>query len=293
MNRHRIKMSRKLVKITLLSLGLIHFSNSMSAQDRLSYGFKAGLNSSKFGGPSLAEEKFESNIGFHLGVIFRYSITDLFGVKGEFMYSQKGGDYTYEGASPFYLQPLNASPTLLQGERRMSVKVSNAYLDFPVLFYGRFGPLEINGGINFGLLVSATGGGQLTYDSDNPPIDPFMLNLDHRYFADEARQASPIGSTMLRLENEDIAIARQIGAYYEYEEKRSNLFKRTDFGLNAGLSFFLNEGLYLGFRVNYGLTDVTNEEADITYKTFDGFSPALQNDNDNQISYQFSVGFSF
>ena len=192
------------------------------------------------------------------------------------MYSQKGGDYFYKGASPFYLQRDDLTSVLLQGTRDMNVSISNDYLDFPFMLYGRFGAIEFSGGLNVGILVGSTGGGQITYTSQTPAIDPFTINLDHRYFGDNARQANPFSSITVALDGEDVTIAKQVGAYYEYEEKAGSLFNRIDVGLNAGLSFYLNEGLYLGFRANYGITDLTDEAADITYKTFDGISPALQ-----------------
>ena len=276
----------------LLVVTSTSFVTTLHAQNRLSYGFKAGLNSSKFSGDLGEEESFASNIGFHLGIIFKYSFTDLFGFRGEFMYSQKGGDYKYNGPSSFLLQRTTNS-ILLNGTRDMSVNISNDYLDFPLMVYGRLGPMELSAGVNVGILVGSTGGGQLVFDSDDPPVESFTLNLDHRYFADEARQASPFTSINVLVEGEEVTIAKQSGAYFEYAEKQGNLFNRFDFGLNAGVSFFLNQGLYLGVRANYGLTDVTNPDADVTWRTFDGEAPQLQNDSDRQISYQFSLGFSF
>ncbi len=276
-------------------IGMIFTCAELMAQDRLSYGFKAGLSSSTFSGPLSAEENFKGNIGFHLGIIFRYAFTDRFGIKGEFMYSQKGGDYFYDGPSSFLLQrdPSANNSVLLSGTRDMNVNVSNDYLDFPFTLYARFGAIEFSGGLNVGFLAGSTGGGQMTFSSQIPAIDPFTQNLDHRYFGDDAREATPISSITVELAGEPVTIAKQSGAYYEYAEKRGSLYNRLDFGLNAGVSFYLNQGLYLGFRYNHGLTDVTSPDADVTWKTFDGDSPAYQNDKDLQISYQFSLGFSF
>ena len=281
------------LRIAILLWLSLSLTTLTKAQARLSYGFKAGLNSSTLDGPLLDEENYESSIGFHLGIIFRYAFTDLFGAKGEFMYSQKGGKYSYDGTGPFYLQRAATNSIILTGNRQMNINISNDYLDFPILLYGRFGNFEINGGFNLGILVSSAGGGQLTYDSTDPDIDPITFNLDHRYFGDEAREAIPLSSQTIRFGSEDVVLAKTVGGYYEYESKGGNLYNRFDFGLNAGLSLFLNEGLYLGFRANFGISDVTNKDADITYKTFDGNSPALQNDADKQTSYQFSLGFSF
>lgn len=211
------------------------------------------------------------------------------------MYSQKGGDYTYNGPSSFLLQrdPSGNNSVLLSGTRNMNVNVSNDYLDFPFTLYARLGSIEFSGGVNVGFLAGSSGGGQLTFTGENPVVDPFTVNLDHRYFGDVARGANPFSSIMVELAGEPVTIAKQTGAYYEYAEKRGSLYNRLDVGLNAGVSFYLNQGLYLGFRYNYGLTDVTNGDADVNWSTFDGNSPSYQNDKDRQISMQFSLGFSF
>ncbi|MEL6276676.1 MAG: outer membrane beta-barrel protein, partial [Bacteroidota bacterium] len=57
-------------------------------------GFKAGLNFNTFDGPlednGAGTEVFNSTTGFHIGATFAYGFTDLFGLKADLMYSQKG-----------------------------------------------------------------------------------------------------------------------------------------------------------------------------------------------------------
>ena len=265
--------------------------SSSWGQSQLSYGFKAGLNSSKING-TVENGRYESTSGFHLGVIFSYAITDLFGVKAEFMYSQKGGDFFYEGPSFFHLQD-ESTNILAKGTRIMNVSISNDYLDFPFLLYGRFGPLELQGGINVGLLAGSTGVGQLRFTGSEPIFDEFILNLDHQYYSDKAGEANMENEEIVRIGASQVTLPKEIGAYYEYDEKEGSLFHFLDVGVNVGALFYLNDGLYLGGRANFGLLDVKRETAEITYATFDGNVPASGDVADKQVSYQISLGFSF
>ena len=272
---------------------LVCFQLSVQAQSGLSYGFKAGLSSNTLRGPLDEGERFVGNVGFHLGIIVKYPITDIFGIKGEFVYSQKGTKYFYNGPSQFYVQQAS-NPFIMQGTRDLNLNVANDYLDFPIMAYATIGRFEFSAGVNLGLLVGSTGGGQLKITGTDPVSEPFTLNLDHRYYGDKAREALPISNTIVvDVSGQQIVLPTLLGAYYEYETKDASLYKFLDVGVNGGFSIFLNEGLYLGFRVNFGLTDVTHGDADISFRSFEGNAPILQNDKDKQTSYQFSLGFSF
>ncbi|NND30939.1 MAG: PorT family protein [Saprospiraceae bacterium] len=264
----------------------------VEGQGRLSYGFKAGLNSSTFSGPLEEEESYGGSTGFHIGIIFKYPLTDLFGLKGEFVYNQRGGEYTYNGPSFFFVQR-ETNPILVSGTRNMNINVSNNYLDFPLLAYGRFGRFELSTGINISLLVGSFGGGQLKFTGVNPQISEFTFNLDQHYISDKAGEATPIGGIDIKIANETIRLPSQIGGYYEFPEIDGNKYNFLDLSWLAGVSFYINEGLYLGLRGNFGLVDATKKSLDVTYKTFSNNVPMLQNDVDKQITYQLSLGFSF
>jgi hypothetical protein len=257
----------------------------------LSYGFKAGLNTSAFDGP-LENERKQNQVGFHIGVIFKYELTDLFGLRGEFMYSQKGSEYFYDGPSFFYLEE-EGNSDLVRGTRNLNLSISNDYLDFPIMVYGKFGRIELNGGFNVGLLVGSSGTGQLRFTGDDPPVDEFSFNLDYRYYRDEPGEGDRFEEESIRVGPDNYLLPKQLGAYYEYDEKDGSRFNFIDVGLVAGISFYLNEGLYLGARGNWGLVDVTNGDMEPDYSSFQGNVPARRNDTDKQISYQFSLGFSF
>ncbi|MCB0615727.1 MAG: PorT family protein, partial [Phaeodactylibacter sp.] len=61
-----------------------------------------------------------------------------------------------------------------------------------------------------------------------------------------------------------------------------------------GLAFYLNQGLYVGLRVNYGLSDLTRTERDVSRKELDDSNNFIfREDKDRNLTLQASVGFSF
>ncbi|MBX2815058.1 MAG: PorT family protein [Saprospiraceae bacterium] len=259
----------------------------------LSYGFKTGLSMSTYNGPESEFESNEHRLGFHLGIIAKYRITDIFGVTAELLYSQKGMEYNFDGPSFFQVQRPTGALALLEGTRTMKVTVANEYLDFPIMAYLKAGKFEFTGGVNVGFLVGSTGGGQFTFTGTRPQTSLLDFNVDHRYFKDEARGAALGDQVTTMLGGETLTIPLQHGAYYEYNEKDGNRYRGIDMGLNAGVAYYLNAGLFLGLRLNYGLIDATREQMDIRYDRFDNNAPAFQNDKDRTVSYQLSLGFAF
>ncbi len=272
----------------MLILGLYSIADG---QDRISVGFKAGLNTSTFTGAA-EHESHSNNSGFHLGASFSYLVTDRFGLRGEFMYSQKGGDYNYNGPSFFFLEA-PANSVLASGQRATNLDISNDYLDFPLMIFGRFGHFEVSGGFNVGFLIASTATGQVKFTGENPSFDEVTMDLDYSYFKDDPRSGDATFTEMVIAGGNEYILPRRLGAYYEYFEKDKGLYSWIDIGVLAGASIYLNEGLYIGARANWGLLDVSREETEVTLTEFDGNMPALQNDSEKQVSYQFSIGFSF
>ena len=111
-------------------LMLFCFCTSTALQGQiLSYGFKTGLSWSSYLGDNTQFESFDNRLGFHLGVIVKYKVTDIFGVSAELLYSQKGMSYQYDGNSFFLVQRPTGSEVLLEGIRKMDVTVANDFLD--------------------------------------------------------------------------------------------------------------------------------------------------------------------
>ncbi len=267
-------------------------------------GFRAGLNFISFDADAemdadgMTLEEFKRTTGFHVGATFAFEITDLVGLKADLMYSQKGGEVLYEGPSYLFLYAPDGQAERIQGSLQSERDVLNSYIDIPIVAYYRLGPLELEGGFSAGLLVNSRASGSASYSNTVDPqgrgLGNIVYNYDYNYFEDVTGRAAV-------LEFSDGAgglanIPAVVNAYYNSTDSRP-LYRRLDFGLVGGLSFFLNNGLYLGARYQLGLTDTTRGENDQRlYKDPSSGDDTLEYNTDNK-DYnrviQASVGFRF
>lgn len=272
---------------------------TLQSQGEFSGGFKAGLNFNNLNGPAESDgEIFDSNTGFHIGATIVYTITDLFGVKAELMYSQKGTQYRYDGPSYFTFYTINTGvPIYANGTRRSDISISNSYIDLPLMVYYKIGKLELEVGASAGLLVGSSGSGGITFSGTTlagSPVSEFTTGVDFGYYSNERGLAELGTSEQITLNTLPAFKPGSIGAYYEAADNDTNKFKTLDIGLNAGLAYFLNKGLYVGLRGNFGLTDITNSEQDLSLVALGpGNTYTTRDDKDTNFSLQASVGFRF
>ena len=285
---------RPLLYVLFLLPGL-----SLSAQ-QFSGGFRAGLNFISFDGDQemrddMTLEEFKRTTGFHVGATFAYALTDLFGFKADLMYSQKGGEVRYAGPSYFYLygDAADTEGIRVVGDLDSERDVLNSYIDIPAVVYYKLGPIEVEGGVSAGLLVNSRASGSASFTNtvlpDGRTIEPVSYNYDYNYFGD------PIGFDAIVEPNDNRAgYPAVIDAYYNATDNRP-LYRRLDFGLVGGASLFLNNGLYLGLRYQYGLTDATRGENDQRLTRTDGTAEREYNTDDKDYNrvIQTSVGFRF
>src|SRR5688572_9699037 len=100
-------MKRTFASYTLVSLIilLLQTTAAFAQYEEIGLGFKAGLNYSRFDGPSETGpngeslETYSTSSGFHIGGIVNIKFTDIVGLRTEFTYSQRGTKYDYEGPS--------------------------------------------------------------------------------------------------------------------------------------------------------------------------------------------------
>lgn len=286
------------MRIFSLILTLFLITGTLVAQD-FSFGFKAGLNFSKIDGPSEMDgngselEQVDFTRGFQFGPIFNLKFNDFFGVRAELLYSQKGMDYSYNGQSFWIFYPEVGDPLYHSGgNRNMRLFLSNSYFDLPLTGVVRWNRLEFSAGVNVGVLLSSKATGEVTYTGPN--IDPFTIALEFNYGKDEATADPGLNPMVKNVTGQTMLIPNQAGAHYAVFGTDDSLYRALDFGLNAGLSFYLSKGLFLGVRANFGLMDVSREEQDLnsTFLSDDnGF--LTKDDIDKNLSLQASVGFSF
>lgn len=288
-------------KFLFLFLGL---SLSFSLQAQLRYGFKTGLNFCQIQGESevddagTALESWKNNTGFHIGMGVSYPFTDKFSLRAEFMYSKRGGKYTYNGASYRIFTASNGNRTFTSGKLLQNINITNSYLDIPLMAVGRFGDFEISGGAFLGLKIQSLGEGGMTYESNQTNPQKLEYNLAYNYNRDDPGESpDPDGDQLLiSLNNsgQKIELPKTLGAYYDYAEDKGRLFNTMDYGLVGGLSYYISRSLYIGARVQYGLADVTNNKADLAkFKAGENNAPVFRNDKDRNFAIQASVGFNF
>ncbi|MBK8491483.1 MAG: PorT family protein [Saprospirales bacterium] len=269
----------------------------------LTYGFKAGLNFSTLNGDlekddaGVTVEEFNRVTGFHIGVGFSYNFTDYLGARAELMYSQKGVRYQYDGASYDTHTSKTGTPIIGNGIRTTTNNVLNSYIDLPVTVYVRpFEWLEISVGPSIGFLVGATGAGSTTFSGKTiggTTIPEHSLTLAYNYLGDETGGADFNNPTTIKIGNQEVELPGNVGAYYDIPRGEGNFFNVLDIGLNAGLSVYLSKTLYLGGRLNYGLSDATNNNYDFSQVKLDADNARIpRSDFDRNVSIQASVGFN-
>jgi hypothetical protein len=289
--------------IRCCSVALLSFvALSLSAQIR--YGFKTGLNFARMDGPSEMSnagaglESWKTITGFHIGLSLGYAFNDYVGVRGELLYTKKGAKYTFDGES-YRIFRFDGGSSYSTGNSRYLINVNNAYLDLPVLVYGRWKDLELSAGGYAGLLVQSVGEGSLSYRGGKTvplqnTISDLEFNFDHNYRKDEPGLGEGGETVVAMVDAKTLELPKTLGAYYDYPEDKGSLYNSIDYGVVFGLSYYLSSSLFASVRMQYGLADITNNNADLAKaRTGDGNALLFRDDKDRNVVIQVSVGFSF
>ena len=294
-------MRRQLLFCFALLLGT---STPLTAQ-QFSGGFKAGLNFTTFDGPletgadDVELESFGNSTNFHIGAIANLRFTDIFRMRAELLYTQKGGIINFSGPSYWLFAPTGEAPPLsVSGQRTSVLEVTNTYLEFPIMAVARLKKFEISAGLSTGFLVASRASGEVNIDGALSPngsvIQPFSTNLSFNYFKDEPQQFDENNSSQLAVDGRNVFLPDNLNARYLQSDDEDNLFNTLDVGLVAGISYFMNKGLFIGGRVNYSLIDITERSQDISRSTINPDNTFVTRDDDDRyLVLQLSVGFSF
>jgi len=276
---------------------LLIFCFSITAIGQTSFGLRTGLNFNTLLSDDLEEgENFGTNTGFHIGLAFNRQFTDIWGVRAELVYSQKGGRYAYDGISSAVFKDRNDRAITHSGVSDIDLSVNNSYLDIPLSGYARVSSwLEVSLGIAPGFLVGSKGRGDFILNS-NTLKDEVALGLIHRYISDDAGEPAEIPDlteeTITVQETataKELTIPSKIAAYTFQDEKNGNLYNLFNLDAVFGISVYVNKGLFIGGRVHYGLLDVSNDVADFSFENI----TTLRSDTDVNLVFQGSVGFNF
>lgn len=289
----------------LMAAGLLLAGISLSAQNTLYGGFKAGMNFATIDGPLIMGsngqelESYSYTTGFHVGVNFNVNLTDYFGLRGEVIYGQKGAEYDFSGSSfmPFYRAD-GSGALISSGTRNTRLSITNTYIDLPVSAFIRFGRLELSGGLSLGVLVSSRAVGEITFNGVSPQgenVNNIVFIVDGSYFETDAFDVNNPGiSDEIRIDGRRVVLPESIGAYYDNPSPDKSLFNTLDASVQGGVSFYLNQGLFLSFKGFYGISDISRNEADYSVVELNNDqSLILKSDDDKNITLQASVGFHF
>ena len=273
----------------------LFFFNAAQSQD-LDFGIRAGLNYSKFRGPSEnGLESFSLDGGFHFGFNIRYNFSKYFALQSEFIYSQHGSGYDFKGIGPYVFPTTPVGRQTVIDSSLINLSISNAYISFPITAH--FRPIdrwEFYAGAYIGFLVSPVANGKWIFgeiDADHA----FEQRQDYNYSKDEVGEFNIFSNTIaIIVDGANVDLPGNVGAYYSFEEKDGSLFNSMDIGLAGGVNYFLNRGIYLGLRLDWGMRDLTNERMDIsrTQLNEDG-SFITRDDKDTHLGFNISMGFKF
>lgn len=273
------------------------------AAQEFSGGFRAGLNFASFSGDletsadgTTTFEEYKESTGFHVGATFALAFTDLVGIKADLMYSQKGGERRFNGPSYFYLY---SGVDDTEGEVNFAIQdaqinIVNSYIDIPLVGYYRIGILELEAGASMGFLVNSQASGGKTYTGSRLTNNPIVFNVEGSFSNDDAAGAGIINNSTTTLPGALIPLPGVISAYYNHDNN-GKLYRGVDFALVGGINVFLNNGLFVGGRYQYGLTDLTRPENDLRLanETQVGGREYNTDDKDYSRVFQASIGFRF
>ena len=121
--------------IALTVFGLTH----TNAQN---FGFKGGYNYSSFNGEVAKDNSLKGLSGFYVGALLELPLGDVISLQPEVIYSRQGAAWEKD-----YNVPI-----LGKGNLKNDLRLD--YLNIPVMAKVNLGPLFLQGGVQFGFLVS-------------------------------------------------------------------------------------------------------------------------------------------
>ena len=285
--------------------------------------FRVGINSAQFIGASEIGpdgtdlEDFTTFTGFHVGGGVVFKLLDHYGFKVELLFSQKGSRYTYNGPSTYIFTTTRSGNIVTAiGTREISNRITNSYIEIPITGYIKYGKFELNGGFSVAFLTGSNGVGDMVFSglsaNNNEQVD-FTTLIAHNYRRDDLEPTEEILTfqpeffTEFTVDGEQVLLLTEETAYAQWTNSslfggvfaRPDLFlddqfyRTLDFAVNAGVSYYISDGLFFGFTASYGLRDVSNPFFDYSLSTSQGLNRAERSDDDRNFLLMGSVGFNF
>lgn len=278
---------------------LITFSTTQLKAQSYNIGIRAGLNFGEYLGPQIPDvEKFSLNNGFHFGINYSYNINDFLAVRAEILYNQNGTKYKYEGDGWYYFRLVGE---VVRDKSKVELDISTGGVALPITFHLKtLDRWEFFGGAYANFMFSSLGTGKWVFGPEDEFLEhSFEQNQYHNYRNDNiAATASSLLTSLPPIRvfanGQPTTIDQLVGGYYLHREDNGNRIRSLDYGLIAGLSYYLNRGLYLSLRADYGLRDMTNNKVDYSYAEIeDDGTFVFSEDFDRNFTVGLSLGFKF
>ena len=212
-------------KIALLIIMAVCGLSQVRSQD---FGVKAGYNYSTFSGETSSLSTIEGLSGFYIGGLVELPISNVLSIQPELIFSRQGVALRQE------IKGFGFNVSINNADIRLD------YLNIPVMAKVNLGPLFLQGGVQFGFLVSKPKVNRLTNTSlftllDKDSYNSFDFgvgvglgfNFNRRFFA-EARYTHSL--TNVFDPNDDYFKASGIGS-------NNNNFKNAVLSIGLGVKF--------------------------------------------------------
>jgi hypothetical protein len=203
---------------------------ALSSAQGLSYGFRVGLNFANMPGELEQDdageevERLKTNTGFHVGASVRYNFTERFGVKGDFLFSQKGTQQFYEGQGAQLLSKIGSAEQIgFMGVQDRFLGITNSYIEIPISGFAKFNKIEFYGGPYIAFLVSSKAIGEYKFKANNSSIE-IDSDLNYNYFKDDL--TDPTNIEINEEDYEIFSLGGNEGAYYPKVANAYDDFRR-------------------------------------------------------------------
>lgn len=279
--------------------------NALFAQEGFGVGMQIGLNYAKIRGTSevvtgsnATPETFNPNSGLQGGLLLRWGFTDRFGLRLEVNYAQRGMKYIYEGVGIQPFKSESGTTILTTGQLKYNLNLSNGYMELPLTAYIQVtNHWELHAGGYVAYLASSKSDGVLTLKGaktlSGTSVPDYDGAIDYNYLSAADDKADVTNNKILFTEGIHIVKnPTSLGAYYARGTANGYLWNRWDYGVSAGVSYRMRSGLTAMARVNYGMTDVTNNAVHSLQSSLDANRKYILRDTkDNNVSAQISFIF--
>lgn len=256
----------KKVFLTMTALAVFGFANAQDAKSnnqKVKFGVKAGLNVSMLRSDDYSNGNTKSKVGFHVGGLAEFNLSEKFALQPELLYSQEGGNYAfntvYLGTPYSFDQDITLS--------KINLPVIAKYYVIPGLSIEAGPQLDYIMTAKSDATVVVPGSGTIKYNTD----------------------MSDNTGTIVVIQNDGTSAAAPFSHDYR--------LKKLNFGFNIGAGYQLpSMGLFFQTRYTLGLTSFTENDVFMA-GTVVGSGTAIDATQTGvslkSSNFQFSVGYKF